>query len=85
MAARLSVVAATNRPHSIDAALRRPGRFDRELAVSTPGPQVNTIPRNPDGPHPYAVTIPLFFKISFQPGIPGAMVGIWNSARNIAC
>lgn len=40
MAARLSIVAATNRPHSIDAALRRPGRFDCELAVSTPGPQV---------------------------------------------
>ncbi|KAK9844745.1 hypothetical protein WJX74_006256 [Apatococcus lobatus] len=39
VAARLSVVAATNRPHSIDAALRRPGRFDRELAVSTPGPE----------------------------------------------
>ena len=40
VAARLSVVAATNRPHAIDAALRRPGRFDREVAVATPDPQV---------------------------------------------
>ncbi len=30
------VVAATNRPDSIDPALRRPGRFDRELNISVP-------------------------------------------------
>ncbi|CAG8465126.1 3968_t:CDS:10 [Diversispora eburnea] len=36
---RLVVVAATNRPNSIDPALRRPGRFDREVAIETPTEQ----------------------------------------------
>ncbi|BAY26706.1 AAA ATPase [Calothrix sp. NIES-2100] len=30
------VIAATNRPHAIDPALRRPGRFDREIEVTLP-------------------------------------------------
>jgi ATPase family AAA domain-containing protein 2 len=30
------VIGATNRPDAIDPALRRPGRFDRELAFSLP-------------------------------------------------
>jgi ATP-dependent Zn protease len=30
------VVGATNRPHALDPALRRPGRFDREVAVIAP-------------------------------------------------
>ena len=30
------VVAATNRPNAVDPALRRPGRFDREIYVSAP-------------------------------------------------
>ncbi|HET7460907.1 MAG TPA: AAA family ATPase [Longimicrobium sp.] len=30
------VIAATNRPEDLDAALRRPGRFDRTITVSTP-------------------------------------------------
>jgi transitional endoplasmic reticulum ATPase len=30
------VIAATNRPNSIDPALRRPGRFDREIAINPP-------------------------------------------------
>ncbi|KAJ3331242.1 hypothetical protein HDU76_003703 [Blyttiomyces sp. JEL0837] len=33
---RLVVVAATNRPNAIDPALRRPGRFDREIAIDAP-------------------------------------------------
>lgn len=30
------VIGATNRPNSIDPALRRPGRFDREIAINPP-------------------------------------------------
>ena len=30
------VLAATNRPNSIDEALRRPGRFDREIEIGKP-------------------------------------------------
>ena len=33
---KLIVIAATNRPDSIDEALRRPGRFDRELEIGIP-------------------------------------------------
>ena len=35
-AARLLVVGATNRPDAIDPALRRPGRFEREVEVPVP-------------------------------------------------
>ena len=34
--ARVMVIAATNRPNSIDAALRRPGRFDLEIEIGIP-------------------------------------------------
>uniref|UniRef100_A0A673A7K6 Spermatogenesis associated 5 n=1 Tax=Sphaeramia orbicularis TaxID=375764 RepID=A0A673A7K6_9TELE len=34
---QLLVLGATNRPHAIDPALRRPGRFDKELEVGVPG------------------------------------------------
>jgi len=30
------VIAATNRPNSVDPALRRPGRFDREISINPP-------------------------------------------------
>ena len=30
------VLGATNRPDSVDPALRRPGRFDREFEISVP-------------------------------------------------
>lgn len=33
---RVIVIAATNRPNAIDPALRRPGRFDRELEIGVP-------------------------------------------------
>ncbi len=32
----VTIIAATNRPNAIDPALRRPGRFDREIEVSLP-------------------------------------------------
>lgn len=35
-AGRLVVVAATNRPNSVDPALRRPGRFDQEVEIAIP-------------------------------------------------
>jgi transitional endoplasmic reticulum ATPase len=34
---KVIVIGATNRPNSIDPALRRPGRFDREIEISVPG------------------------------------------------
>ncbi|MFH1209526.1 MAG: CDC48 family AAA ATPase [archaeon] len=33
---KVVVIAATNRPNSIDPALRRPGRFDREIQIGVP-------------------------------------------------
>ena len=33
---KVVVIAATNRPNSIDPALRRPGRFDREIEIGVP-------------------------------------------------
>ncbi|KAG7271459.1 hypothetical protein CRUP_016361, partial [Coryphaenoides rupestris] len=35
-AGQVLVLGATNRPHALDPALRRPGRFDRELEVGVP-------------------------------------------------
>jgi transitional endoplasmic reticulum ATPase len=36
---KIVVIGATNRPNSIDPALRRPGRFDREVEISVPDKQ----------------------------------------------
>lgn len=35
--ARVLVIGATNRPDSLDPALRRAGRFDREICLGIPG------------------------------------------------
>lgn len=35
-APRIVVIAATNRPNAIDPALRRPGRFDKEIEIGVP-------------------------------------------------
>jgi SpoVK/Ycf46/Vps4 family AAA+-type ATPase len=35
---RVVIIGATNRPNSIDSALRRPGRFDREFEIGIPSP-----------------------------------------------
>ncbi|CAG8479355.1 4201_t:CDS:10 [Funneliformis mosseae] len=37
---RLVVIATTNRPNAIDPALRRPGRFDREVSIDIPNEKV---------------------------------------------
>ncbi len=34
---QIVVIAATNLPNAVDPALRRPGRFDREIAINPPG------------------------------------------------
>ncbi|NWV02752.1 SPAT5 protein, partial [Ptilonorhynchus violaceus] len=36
---QLLVLGATNRPHALDAALRRPGRFDKEIEIGIPNSQ----------------------------------------------
>ncbi|XP_068797725.1 ATPase family gene 2 protein homolog A isoform X6 [Struthio camelus] len=36
---QLLVLGATNRPHALDAALRRPGRFDKEIEIGIPNAQ----------------------------------------------
>ncbi|XP_071975475.1 ATPase family gene 2 protein homolog A isoform X1 [Engystomops pustulosus] len=36
---QLLVLGATNRPHSLDPALRRPGRFDKEIEIGVPNAQ----------------------------------------------
>ncbi|XP_048799060.1 ATPase family protein 2 homolog isoform X4 [Lagopus muta] len=36
---QLMVLGATNRPHVLDAALRRPGRFDKEIEIGIPNAQ----------------------------------------------
>jgi AAA family ATPase len=41
--ARVVVIAATNRPNAIDPALRRPGRFDREIEIGTSSLQQLTV------------------------------------------
>ena len=35
-ARKVIVISATNRPNAIDPALRRPGRFDREIEIKVP-------------------------------------------------
>lgn len=46
---KVVIVATTNRPNAIDPALRRPGRFDREIEIGQPAfphPDVHALPLN---------------------------------------
>jgi AAA family ATPase len=44
---RVFVIGATNRPNGIDPALRRPGRFDREIEIGESNMHSRLIDRNP--------------------------------------
>ena len=62
------VSGATNRPDAVDQALRRPGMFDREIALSVPDEAARDIVhvdtrvglKNPYGTLPDSYPIPLF-------------------------
>ena len=54
--AAVIVLAATNRPEVLDAALLRPGRFDRRVTV--PPPDKDGRRRDPRGPHALAAARP---------------------------
>lgn len=54
---RVVVLAATNRPDSLDPALRRPGRFDREIEIGIPKEKDRAdILRKQLGPMPHSLT-----------------------------
>ena len=42
MSAHVLVIGATNRPDSLDPALRRAGRFDREISMGIPDEKART-------------------------------------------
>ncbi len=45
---QITVIAATNMPDELDPALRRPGRFDREIEIGVPDAEGRL--RNPGNP-----------------------------------
>ena len=47
---KVIVIAATNRQNAIDPALRRPGRFDREIEIKVPNKKGRS--ENPPDSHP---------------------------------
>ena len=68
---RVVVIGATNRPDALDGALRRPGRFDRELLFPLP----NRCAAPPPPPPP-----PLTLFLSGRCRVPGSVL---NSSAQI--
>lgn len=80
------VVAATNRPDSLDPALRRPGRFDLEIPFDLPGERdreeiLRAAARKQDGSDslPHGV-----IAKKTDSWTPAELAGIWHAAVRIA-
>ncbi|KAI9142795.1 P-loop containing nucleoside triphosphate hydrolase protein [Paraphysoderma sedebokerense] len=87
---RIVIIASTNRPHTLDPALRRPGRFDREIQIMPP--DVDTRARilenllsfaNPSSQHISKVNLRLSNDVDIQElakwsnGFVGADLAMW--------
>ncbi|KAK8937187.1 hypothetical protein KSP39_PZI012238 [Platanthera zijinensis] len=80
------VIGATNRPDAVDHALRRPGRFDKEIALSIPDENARAeilavLTRNLS----HNNELDLFTIARFTPGFVGAdLAALVNKAGNLA-
>lgn len=83
---RLLIIAATNRVDQIDPALRRPGRFDREIKFRRPGPADRlSILRHGVRHYTVAEEMPLEIVAERTDGWSSAEVAaIWNEAAFLA-
>ena len=79
------VVGATNRPDALDPALRRPGRFDREISLHAPDTQGP--PRDPAHPQPrHAAGATTWIWTSYRASRRASSAPIWpRSAASRRC